>query len=403
MLFNKDYDIKNIFKKTKVKNKDKGHNFMVFKWIEKKAFKKGLENPSFFRGVVRRIAYSMAKGDPERVHELALDALNEHTDIIEEVSKDFDFKDLHVTVADLDVMPFGTAPGLDKNGDALRPLSKLFGYLKPGTIIVLEREGNSRPRVAIDEKLDEIYNAQGFPSKGLEYFTERLGEYDNKTIRCPLIPSVCGLPLEENLNNAYKELEIILRRIYPYVDGVEWNPFSPNTKALSALRTPSEFKRSAKLIKDLIGPKMAVVKMGPYDDYEEQKTNWLKLVESFLDGGGDGITAVNTYMVPKEKIPSETWGYQSAGRSGTFLQEYRQRALKDARMNFPNAFIFATGGIDSAEQAWSALQYADALEGYTPYTFKGFGLILEMADGLRTKLKENSYKTLREFLASREF
>jgi dihydroorotate dehydrogenase len=373
------------------------------RWIEKKAFKIGLKSTRFFRKVVRRAAYSRAGGDPERVHELALESLNEHLNVIEEVSRDFDFKDLHVQVAGWYTMPFGTAPGLDKNGDALRPLSKLFGYLKPGTIIVPEREGNSRPRVAIDEKLDEIYNAQGFPSKGLEYFLEKLRQHRILGIDGPLIPSVCGLPLEENLSNAYKELENILRKIFPYVDGIEWNPFSPNTQALTALRTSSEFKRSAKLIKSLIGPKLTVVKMGPYDDNEEQKSEWLKLAEAFLDGGGDGLTAVNTYKVPKEKIPSENWGYQSAGRSGTFLQDYRQRALKDARTNFPNAFIFATGGIDSAEQAWNALQYADALEGYTPYTFKGFGLILEMAEGIRGKLKENGYKTLREFLASRKF
>ena len=145
---------------------------------------------------------------------------------------------------------------------------------------------------------------------------------------------------------------------------------------------------------------MAVVKMGPYE--EEKSSEWLKLVESFLYGGGNGLTAVNTYMVPKEKVPSETWGYPSAGRSGTHLQTYRQRALKDARTNFPYAFIFATGGIDSADQAYDALQYADAIEGYTPFTFKGFGLIIEMAQGIREKLKETGYKTLKDFLNSRK-
>lgn len=370
---------------------------MVLDWIEKKAFKIGLKSTGFFRNVVRRAAYSRANGDPEKVHELALESLNEYVDVIEEVSKDFDFKDLHVDIAGKEVMPFGTAAGLDKNGDVLKPLSKLFGYLKPGTIIVPERRGNDRPRVAVDEKLDEIYNAQGFPSKGLEYALGNIQKFKEEGGKGLLIPSVCGLPLKENLDKAYRELETILTKLNPYIDGVEWNPFSPNTKALAALRNPSEFKKSAKLIKDILGDKLKVVKMGPYEDNDKQRTNWLKLVEAFLDGGGNGLTAVNTYMVPKEKVPSETWGYQSAGRSGSFLQSYRQRALKGARINFPNAFIFATGGIDSAEQAWDALQYADALEGYTPYTFKGFGLIIEMAQGIRKKLKETKHKTLREF------
>src|SRR3989344_2526887 len=237
-------------------------------WIEKQAFKVGLRNPTFFRQIVRRAAYTRADNDPEKVHEFALEALNEYTDVIEE------------------------------------------------------------------EKTDEIYNAQGFPSKGLDYTLEKIQKFRENNKEAVLIPSICGLPLEDNLSNAYQELETILTKLNPYIDGVEWNCFSPNTKALVALRTPTEFERSAFLIKDIIGDKLAVVKMGPYE--EEKSSEWLKLVESFLYGGGNGLTAVNTYMVPKEKVPSETWGYPSAGRSGTHLQTYRQRALKDARTNFPD-------------------------------------------------------------------
>ncbi len=366
--------------------------------IKRKLFEKGLTSTSFFRKIVRKVAYYTANNDPENVHDLALKSLNDFSMAIDKKSKLFDFPDLHLNIAGYDAMPFGTAAGLDKNGDALYPLSKIFGYLKPGTIIVPQRAGNNRPRVTVDEKLDEIYNAQGFPSKGLEYFMNNLFHYYEKNIKTPIIPSICGIPNSvDNLSGAYKELETLLTIITPYADGIEWNPFSPNTAALSALRTPKEFENSAKLIKEIAGKKLKVVKMGPYE--KEKSSEWLKLVGAFLNGGGDGITAVNTYIVPKEKVPSKSWGYQSAGRSGTFLQVYRQRAIKDTRRNFPNAFIFATGGINSAEQAWAAFEAgANALEGYTPYTFKGFGLILEMAEGLRRKIKRTGYKTLKEYL-----
>lgn len=375
----------------------------MFKWLESLAFEKGLKNTNFFRNVIRKIAYSRANGDPEKVHELALIALNEYKEVIEKNSKYFNFPDLYVNIAGHNVMPFGTAAGLDKNGDALYPLSKLFGYQKPGTVIVPERPGNNRIRVAIDEKLDEIYNAQGFPSRGLDYFLRRLYRYYELNGKSPLIINVCGIPPSpENLDHAYKDLENLLERLNPYADGFEWNPYSPNTKALVALRTPEEFKKSAKLMKDIVGNKLKIIKMGPYENNEE-RTNWLKLVEAFLDGGGDGLTAINTYKVSKEKIPSENWGYESAGRSGTFLQNYRQKALRDARKEFPNKFIFAAGGINSGEQAWEALQYADALEGYTAYTFKGFGLIIEMAHYISKKLKEKGYKNLKGFMQNRKF
>ena len=53
--------------------------------------------------------------------------------------------------------------------------------------------------------------------------------------------------------------------------------------------------------------------------------------------------------------------------------------MRDARNTFPDAFIIATGGINDGKQAIKAIEAgADALEGYTPYVFKGFGLIREM-------------------------
>ena len=146
------------------------------------------------------------------------------------------------------------------------------------------------------------------------------------------------------------------------------------------------------------GKKLKLVKMGPYDDDSSKRKEWLDLANAWLEGGGDGIVAVNTYLIPREKVPSENWGYQSAGRSGRFLQEYRQRAIRDARKNFPNAIIIATGGIDSAEQAWQAFEEgANAVEGYTPYTFKGFGLLLEMLRGVKKSVEYHGYKYLEEF------
>ena len=119
-------------------------------------------------------------------------------------------------------------------------------------------------------------------------------------------------------------------------------------------------------------------------------------------GGGDGIVAVNTYMVPKDSVPSSGWGYPSAGKSGRFLQEFRQQAIKDVRKEHPRCVIIATGGIDSPEQAFETLQAgADALEGYTPYTFKGFGLLHDMAIHVGEKLLERE-QTLKDFVKERK-
>ncbi len=376
----------------------------IVQWIERAAFKRGLTRPAFFRNVVRRAAYAMAGGDPERVHELALEALTAYEDAIREVANQFHDLSLQVILNGRNVMPFGTAAGLDKNADAIHPLSYLFGFEEVGTVIVNPREGNQRPRVAVDEQHDELYNAQGFPSKGLDHVLANVQKHHAAADKGPALMyfSVCGIPPDEHgLDVAYQELELLVDQLGPYADGFVWNPFSPNTAALKALRNPEAFKRSAELIARRAGPKLKLVKMGPYEDNEEQRQGWLELAAAWLGGGGDGLVAVNTLMVKKEDVPSNEWGYPSAGRSGTFLQPYRDRAISDARTAFPGAVIIGTGGINSAEQAWSALNAgADALEGYTPYTFSGFGLLLDMAAGIKTRLKEAGYDTLAAFQKS---
>lgn len=375
------------------------------KWIEKPSFARSLKDTNFFRNFVRKAAYSRADGDPERVHEMALGALNEYADVVERISPQFDFPNLHITLAGHEVMPFGTAAGLDKNGDAIGPLSHIFGFQEVGTIIVPEREGNARPRVAVDEENDDLYNAQGFPSQGLNYAKGKLQSYRESGGNGVILASICGIPPDaDSLEVAFQETETILTELDPYVDGYVWNPFSPNTAALTLLRNPSTFERYAQRVKETARDRPAFLKMGPYDDTLEKRTESLELAAAWLDGGGDGLVVVNTYMVPKEEVPSKDWGYPSAGRSGRFLQEYRQRAIIDARAAFPNTLIIATGGIDSADQAWEAFQAgADALEGYTPYVFNGFGLLLEMAKGVEDKLQASGYTSLSKFQAdSRE-
>lgn len=372
---------------------------MIREWLERKAFEKSLTSTRFFREVVRPILYTRARNDAEQVHEFALEALVLYESAVRKVSPLFDIPELQLELAGKCVTPFGIAAGLDKNGDASYPLSKLFGFLEIGTIVVPKREGNLRPRVAVDNEREEIYNAQGFPSKGLDHVLGNLAAYRSRDGQAPLLLNICGIPPDQNqLAVAHQELETLLDKLGPYADGFVWNPFSPNTEALKLLRTPDEFKQTAEQVKEKAPTKLRLVKMGPYDSVLERQRAWLELVGAWMDGGGHGVVVVNTYMVPKETVPAENWKYPSAGRSGKFLQVYRQRAIKDVRREFPKAFIIATGGIDSAEEAMAAFKAgANVLEGYTPYTFHGFGLLHEIALGVITKLNVNGYKTLADF------
>lgn len=382
---------------------------MMFDFLERKIFEKCLTDTGFFEKIGRPLAYFLNGNDPEKVHERALELLNKYSDVVEKISSDFDFPNLRVDIAGKRVMPFGNAEGMDKNGVALYPLSKIFGFVSIGTVPLNAREGNEKPRVFVDGKNGNAYNAQGFPSRGARIARRNAVIY--KRIKCgekPLFGNLCGMPSspdEKGVRNSYMELENLVGEFSPYCDGTVWNSYSPNTSSLKLLRTPEVFRRSAEIISKKARGKLNLAKMGPYNDSEEERKNWLSLADAFLQGGGDGIVAVNTYMVPKDKIPTANWGYPSAGVSGKFLRDFRQRAIYDARKEFgKNIFIIATGGIDSAEEAFKSFDAgANAIAGYTPYILNGFGLIKKIARGLEEKLRAKGYKTLEEFQKSRNY
>ncbi|MBI4154346.1 hypothetical protein HY501_03340, partial [Candidatus Woesearchaeota archaeon] len=262
-----------------------------FEWFARRAFRKGLTDTGYFRDRVRKAAYLLARGDSERVHEMALERLNKYEEVLREESVHFHFSELTANLKGREVGVFGTAAGLDKNCDAVGPLSHIFGFQEVGTIVMSPRDGNRRPRVVADEAEGDVYNAQGFPSKGLEYAEGKLRAYRESGGEAFILASVCGLPpTPDRLNVAVAEMETLLFHLGPFVDGFVWNPFSPNTDALKALRTPETFEEYAKRVRAAAGEKPALVKMGPYDDSGRQQ--WIDLAGEWIGGGGDGIVAV---------------------------------------------------------------------------------------------------------------
>ena len=153
-----------------------------------------LTSPDMFRRLVRPLLYQRCGGDAERVHELAVDLLRKHEKVLKGISGKFDFPELHVEVAGRARVPFGTAAGFDKDGEALYPLRLVFGFMEPGTVVLRKRNGNPRPRVAVDSARREVYNANGFPSLGAEHFAANANTYMERGGRAPLLVSICGIP-----------------------------------------------------------------------------------------------------------------------------------------------------------------------------------------------------------------
>jgi dihydroorotate dehydrogenase len=361
---------------------------------------RGTIDTKYFRERTRPMLYEKSKGDSETVHELVLDTLHRHGTVVKLMSPMFlpDPK-LMIKVKGISVLPFGTAAGMDKNGDALEAFGGIFGFQEPGTVVISYRSGNPKVRVVAIEKENDLINAQGFPSKGIQNFEKNIKEYRESGGKAKLYVSICGLPSgEAPIKEASAQMINLIWSIGEYSNGLVWNPFSPNTASLKKLREPEVFKETASLMRAHTKNKLLLVKIGPYEP--EERNVALKLVESFINGGGDGVVTTNTKMLPKDVLPEsvkETWRYSSAGRSGEFLREYRLRSIRDIRRAFPDSVIIGTGGISDGEDAYQTFRAgANMVEGYTPYTYSGPGLVRHIMNGVSNKLEFLGFKSLEE-------
>lgn len=377
---------------------------MPLNLVERFAFEQSLHHPWVFQHMIRPQLYKRNGNDPEAVHESVLEAMQQQAVIktLERNQRLFEFpEELKITVNGRRITPFGTAAGLDKNGDGLIVLSYVAGFQEFGTVVVPERLGNKRPRVAVDNEVEDAWNAQGFPSKGLSYSLDKVKSLRQVRGENPTIYiSICGLPLSEQnaLEVAMQEMQQLLVTLNPYANGFVWNPFSPNTATLTRLRTPQIFRENAEIMRKYAPNKLLLVKIGPYNEDEKQQA--FSLITGFMEGGGHGVVAVNTRMFPKDQIPVANWGYPSGGRSGRFLHDYRMRAVRDVRQEFREAVIAATGGIYDGDDAYETFEAgATVLEGYTPYIFRGLGLLPQIERRVAQRLRQAGYQNLEQLQA----
>ena len=196
---------------------------------------------------------------------------------------------------------------------------------------------------------------------------------------------------------AMGQSQAMVEELNPYAAGFEWDPFSPNTDVLSHLRTPEVFRKYAEMLKYFAPDKIRIVKMAPYEDDADQRREWFALVDAWLEGGGHGIAAVNTRKVSRDQIASKDWGYPSAGESGKPLGPYRRRAVKETRERYPEAVIYASGGIFTGDDAYETFKLgANALESLTPEAIYGFGLLRNKMRRVSQRLRQDGYQNLQE-------
>lgn len=384
-------------------------------------FKASLD-PSLFR-LYRRYLYSRHKATDELaqaevVHEKAKERLRKMTDKFRQNASYFDpGEQLAVAICDQKLMsPVGIAAGFDKNCEVLEPLSYVFGFLNPGSVLRNPRIGNpQRPktdgtvRIVVDDEREAIINAQGYPHKGIDYTIKNLKKFsEGPRGHAKILLNFSGITdmyTEDAVLDSCKE---ILVRTAPYVDfGFEENRTSPNTDFNKVLQTPEFTKKMIDLMNTHVPGKIKASKISPYsrlppsDDEREAK---IKSIKVFYENGGQLVTIGNTRPIDTKSTKiAKNFTRGVAGESGRPLFPYMLRLVEDVHRAFPGLSIVACGGIFSGEDAWKAYEKGATLVSlYTALTFYGFGLVRDIHDVLKKKLGNEAATTLQDFIEKRD-
>ncbi len=306
---------------------------------------------------------------------------------------------LRTSLAGLDLPnPVGLAAGLDKNGEALRGLSRLgFGFVECGSVTPLPQPGNPKPRLFRLSEDRAVINRMGFNNDGLEAFARRLERRPSDV--------VVGANLGANKETEDKAADYVagLMRLEGQASYFTVNISSPNTPGLRALQGRGQLDDLLGRI-DLARPPRGsaarvpvFLKIAP--DLAAEEIGMI--VEASLAHGLDGLIVSNTTLERPGSLRSPQAG-EAGGLSGAPIRPFAERALRAAAGAAGGRLpLIAAGGIDSGAEAYARIRLgASAVQIYSALVYEGPGLVGRIKRDLAARLRADGFSTLSEAIGA---
>lgn len=269
--------------------------------------------------------------------------------------------------------PIGLAAGFDKNAELIHELSTFgFGFIEIGTVTPLAQPGNPKPRLFRLKKDLALINRLGFNNLGMEEAIRRLKKRPKDLIIGGNIGKNKSTPNEE----AYRDYEICLEGLYPYVDYFVVNVSSPNTPDLRALQEKEPLlnllSRLKKRMAEKIKEKPILLKIAP--DLNSDQIN--DIVDIVLETGISGMIVSNT-TIGRDGLKSDKNLFQEkGGLSGKPLREISTKIIKEIKNKLPDLPLIGVGGISDYESAKAKLDAgADLIQMYTGFVYEGPAIV----------------------------
>jgi len=280
--------------------------------------------------------------------------------------------------------PVGLAAGLDKNGDYIDALGNLgFGFIEIGTITPRPQPGNPQPRLFRLPEHQAIINRMGFNNKGVDHLVEQVKKAKYK--------GVLGINIGKNFDTAVedadRDYEICLEKVYQYADYVTVNISSPNTPGLRNLQFGDSLKSLLSTLKaaqkrleqqhNKYTP--ILVKIAPDMDQDETKM----VAEALIENEMDGVIATNTTL-EREAVAGHEYANEAGGLSGKPVQGSSTQVLAWLSQELKDKMpIIGVGGIIDGPSAAEKMKNGAALvQVYSGFIYRGPKLISEASDAI---------------------
>jgi dihydroorotate dehydrogenase len=332
--------------------------------------------------------------DPERAHELAVDAMAllgrvapvcRMLETLERLSPGC-FRPVEAFGLGFP-NAVGLAAGFDKNARAWPAAAALgFGHVEIGTVTALAQPGNPKPRVFRYPKQEAVINRMGFNNEGSEAVAARLARQSPPGKRRIPVGISLGKSKVTEIDDAPGDYLASFTRLAGYADFVVLNVSSPNTPGLRQLQDESRLRELLSAVTRANAERASVpgrrrvpilLKIAP--DLSYSQIDAVLCVVSDL--GLDGLVATNTTLGRPGAFSgvSEAGGLSGMplGSRSTDVIRYVSRATNG---RLP---IIGVGGITGAVSAAEKLDAGAALvQIYTGMIYRGPFFAAELARGV---------------------
>lgn len=245
------------------------------------------------------------------------------------------------------------------------------------------REGHPNPKLLVLQ--DSMINCIGLPSAGYKNMRKKFQMLQK--LKFPVIWSIYGSSIQDYVN--------ITKEISKYKpDMIELNISCPNKE------DGMVFGCDKNLTKKLVSSVKKVSKVLIMPKLTPNVTDIVEIAKECEKQGADAISAINTVtgMAVNIETGKPILSYVKGGLSGPLIKPIALRCVYDIyeEVNIP---ILGMGGITNGRDALEMIMAGSTAIGLgSAVYYKGISVFKKIVNEMRTLMKKNNYKSIKEII-----